>query len=47
MSCGFLCVQPNAYKGGVKMTTTWILYVIIGLAASAYGFYLVRKEKRQ
>jgi len=26
------------------MTTTWIFYVIIGLAASAYGLYLTRKH---
>ena len=28
------------------MTTAWIIYAIIGLAASAYGFYLLYKEKR-
>ena len=27
------------------MTTEWIIYAVIGLAASAYGFYLVYKEK--
>ena len=28
------------------MTTEWIIYTIIGVAASAYGFYLLRKEKQ-
>jgi hypothetical protein len=28
------------------MTTSWILYVVIGVAASLYGFYLLYKEKR-
>ena len=28
------------------MTTAWIIYAIIGITASAYGFYLLRKEKR-
>ena len=28
------------------MTTAWIIYAVIGVAASLYGLYLVRKEKR-
>ena len=28
------------------MTTEWILYAIIGVAASAYGFYLLYNERR-
>ena len=28
------------------MTTAWIMYVIIGVAASIYGFYLVYRKKR-
>ena len=27
------------------MTTAWIIYAIIGVAASGYGFYLVYREK--
>jgi hypothetical protein len=27
------------------MTTGWILYTLIGVAVSAYGFYLLKKEK--
>ncbi|MDR2800260.1 MAG: hypothetical protein LBB52_03225 [Desulfovibrio sp.] len=30
----------------MKMTTGWIIYTIIGVAASAYGFYLLYKDKR-
>lgn len=43
MGCHFFHSQPCADKGG-QMTATWIFYVIIGLAASAYGFYLTRKQ---
>ena len=28
------------------MTTAWIIYAIIGIAASIYGLHLLRKEKR-
>jgi hypothetical protein len=29
------------------MTTAWIIYAVIGIAASAYGFYLMHKDKRR
>jgi len=28
------------------MTTAWVIYAVIGIAASVYGFYLVHREKR-
>jgi hypothetical protein len=28
------------------MTTEWIIYTVIGIVASAYGFYLMYKDKR-
>jgi hypothetical protein len=29
------------------MTTAWIFYGIIGVAASVYGFYLIYRDKRK
>ena len=30
---------------GDMMTTAWVIYAIIGAAASVYGIYLVRRGK--
>jgi hypothetical protein len=43
---GVLYRQPDFDQRGVSMTTEWIIYTVIGIVASAYGFYLMYKDKR-